>query len=68
MSKPDRNLLSETKRILPKFARGLTHNVSSLAVLIERVEDEVEAYCRGDNPLTPGQADALRDWLQKVQP
>lgn len=60
--------ISDAKRMLPKFARGLAKEVITVNVLVTRVHNEIQAYYRGENPLTTEQRDSLRDWLQKVQP
>ena len=59
--------LSEAKRTLPKFAKGLAHRgVTDLLNLRVAVQEEIASSARGDNPLEPKQIKALQLWLAKV--
>lgn len=54
------------KAKLPKFAKGIAADVTTVGQLRDKVRQELTTYFRGSNPLSEKQAAALTKWLGKV--
>ena len=61
-----KSLYSQAKSMLPKWARGLASETTTVVGIRTAVRTEIKECHRGENPLSPDQYKALTDYLVKT--